>query len=127
MSQPKEKLLALKAEYEQRVENTEKHLFKREEPVSQDFAEQAVEMENEEVVERLDEEAKHELALVNAALARIEAGNYGECTSCGEDISAERLNALPHAAKCIKCALVSKQNQAKNKQSDKSTIKACSC
>lgn len=61
-------------------------------------------MENEEVVERLDEEAKHELALVNAALARIKAANYGECKSCGEDISAERLNALPYAAKCIKCA-----------------------
>jgi RNA polymerase-binding protein DksA len=104
MEQAKSKLLELKAEYEQRVENTEKHLLHREEPVSQDFAEQAVELENEEVVERLDEEAKHELALVNAALARIESGDYGVCVVCGCEINEARLAALPHAAKCIDCA-----------------------
>lgn len=104
MEQAKNKLLELKAEYEQRVENTEKHLLHREEPVSQDFAEQAVEMENEEVVERLDVEAKHELALVNAALGRIENGEYGLCEACGVQISEARLEALPHAAKCINCA-----------------------
>lgn len=104
MKDLKNQLLALKTEYEQRVENTEKHLFKRDEPVSQDFAEQAVEMENEEVIERLDEEAKHELALVNAALTRIKEGTFGQCVDCGDDISTERLNALPHAPKCINCA-----------------------
>lgn len=104
MDQAKSKLLELKAEYEKRIENTEKHLLHREEPVSQDFAEQAVEMENEEVVERLDEEAKHELALVNSALGRIEKGEYGICEACGNEISEERLDALPHAEKCINCA-----------------------
>lgn len=104
MEHAKSKLLELKAEYERRVENTEKHLLHREEPVSQDFAEQAVELENEEVVERLDEEAKHELALVNAALGRIERGEYGVCEACGTEINAARLDALPHAAKCIDCA-----------------------
>ncbi len=104
MDQAKSKLLELKAEYEKRIENTEKHLLHREEPVSQDFAEQAVEMENEEVVERLDEEAKHELALVNSALGRIEKGEYGICEACGNEISEARLHALPHAENCINCA-----------------------
>ena len=104
MDQAKSKLLELKAEYEKRIENTEKHLLHREEPISQDFAEQAVEMENEEVVERLDEEAKHELALVNSALGRIEKGEYGICEACGNEISEARLDALPHAEKCINCA-----------------------
>ena len=104
MNEVRDRLLELKQEYENRVANTEKHLLHRDEPVSQDFAEQAVELENEEVVERLDEEAKHELALVNAALKRLENGEYGRCESCGSEINKSRLEALPHTAKCIHCA-----------------------
>ena len=44
-----------------------------------------------------------ELAAVNAALARIEAGTYGECTDCGVTIPAARLKATPEAARCIHC------------------------
>jgi RNA polymerase-binding protein DksA len=43
------------------------------------------------------------LADVDAALARLDAGTYGRCTSCGKDIAAERLEALPWAAFCIDC------------------------
>jgi DnaK suppressor protein len=40
---------------------------------------------------------------VDAALARIDAGTYGTCTSCGQPIAKERLEALPAAAHCIEC------------------------
>ena len=40
---------------------------------------------------------------VDAALARLDAGTYGTCTSCGGPIGAERLEALPAAALCIDC------------------------
>jgi RNA polymerase-binding transcription factor DksA len=40
---------------------------------------------------------------VDAALARIEAGTYGRCESCGNDIAPARLEALPHARLCISC------------------------
>jgi DnaK suppressor protein len=43
------------------------------------------------------------LAAVEEALARVEAGTYGTCTSCGNPIGAERLEALPSAALCIEC------------------------
>lgn len=43
------------------------------------------------------------LADVDAALARLDAGTYGRCTSCGNEIAAERLEALPWAAHCIDC------------------------
>jgi DnaK suppressor protein len=43
------------------------------------------------------------LAEVDAALARLEAGTYGSCTSCGRPIATERLEALPWAALCIDC------------------------
>ena len=48
----------------------------------------------------------HELAEVNAidaALARIGAGVYGECADCGCDIPPARLHANPEALRCIRC------------------------
>lgn len=43
------------------------------------------------------------LRLVDAALARIDAGTFGRCLRCGNEIAAERLEALPWAAYCITC------------------------
>jgi DnaK suppressor protein len=40
---------------------------------------------------------------IDAALARLEAGQYGRCTTCGEDISEARLRALPFAVRCVTC------------------------
>lgn len=51
----------------------------------------------------LDERETAHLAVVEAALARIEAGTYGECTDCGTDISAARLHATPEAVRCVQC------------------------
>jgi len=44
-----------------------------------------------------------ELAVVDAALARIDNGEYGCCVDCGEDIAPERLSANPVAARCTEC------------------------
>lgn len=43
------------------------------------------------------------LAAIEAALARLDAGTYGRCTSCHKPIATERLEALPWAALCIDC------------------------
>ncbi len=40
---------------------------------------------------------------VEAALDRIEAGEYGECQGCGEDIEPRRLEAQPEAPLCLDC------------------------
>jgi hypothetical protein len=34
----------------------------------------------------------------------IEDGSYGECETCGEQIPKPRLEAIPYAAQCIRCA-----------------------
>lgn len=44
-----------------------------------------------------------ELVTIDAALARIEAGTYGECADCGVSIPALRLQASPAATRCIPC------------------------
>ena len=43
------------------------------------------------------------LVQVDAALARLDEGTYGACTSCGRPIAPERLEAIPWAALCIDC------------------------
>jgi len=57
-----------------------------------------------EVRDGLDDEATTELNQVNEALARLDAGEYGFCKSCGNEIGAMRLEALPYATLCIDCA-----------------------
>ena len=44
-----------------------------------------------------------QLALVDAALARLEDGSFGACIRCGRPIAPARLEALPWAATCIDC------------------------
>jgi DnaK suppressor protein len=40
---------------------------------------------------------------IDAALARLEAGTYGQCISCGTGIPVERLEFRPFAAACVTC------------------------
>jgi RNA polymerase-binding transcription factor DksA len=40
---------------------------------------------------------------IDAALARLEAGTYGQCVSCGTGIPVERLEFRPFAAACVTC------------------------
>jgi len=40
---------------------------------------------------------------IDAALAKIAAGTYGFCESCGRPIPTARLEALPHARLCVSC------------------------
>jgi DnaK suppressor protein len=48
--------------------------------------------------------AREHLTDVDAALARIAAGNYGHCERCGQEIARDRLLARPTARTCIGCA-----------------------
>ncbi|MFJ6652640.1 TraR/DksA family transcriptional regulator [Microbacterium sp. NPDC091313] len=45
-----------------------------------------------------------ELAAIDAAFARVAAGTYGRCASCGDPIAPERMRARPTADLCIACA-----------------------
>jgi DnaK suppressor protein len=48
-----------------------------------------------------DEDA---LDQIEAAIERIEDGSYGECVTCGAKIPKSRLEAIPYAAQCVRCA-----------------------
>jgi len=44
------------------------------------------------------------LAEIEAALEKLEAGTYGQCEDCGQAIAPARLEAMPSARLCITCA-----------------------
>ena len=69
-----------------------------------DFAEQATETENDQVLDEIHHQAKEELLLVIAAIAQINNGHYGQCKQCAAPIEAARLTALPYVQTCIHCA-----------------------
>jgi DnaK suppressor protein len=67
--------------------------------------EEGAQVEHEEYTLRSVTDAQRkQLELIDAALARIESGDYGFCQDCGIDISARRLEALPFALYCTDCA-----------------------
>jgi DnaK suppressor protein len=73
-------------------------------PEDADMSEQAVMDASDEPLEALSEAGIAEIAKIKSALARIENGSYGICTSCGGAIHTGRLEAMPSAAQCISCA-----------------------
>jgi DnaK suppressor protein len=50
------------------------------------------------------EQAHDQLAQVDSAIERLDAGQYGRCERCGQPIPAARLAARPTASTCIRCA-----------------------
>jgi RNA polymerase-binding transcription factor len=97
----KNELVARRSFLEKKVDEMEGALRREH---SANFSEQAHEREDDEVMERLELEAKNEIEAIKQAVERIETENYGVCTKCGEDISEKRLEILPYAGMCVNCA-----------------------
>jgi DnaK suppressor protein len=56
------------------------------------------------------------LARIDAALVRLDAGEYGICASCGGEISETRLRALPFAVRCRTCEERREQGDAQTRR-----------
>lgn len=97
----KPRLLQRRAELEDRLEKIKRDV---EAPLDHDFAEQAVELENGEVLSEIGREAEGEINMINRALIRMDEGVYGECMDCGDAIAEARLLVQPYSSLCIRCA-----------------------
>ncbi len=101
VTQLRQSLVARLEELGHRVHDCEDILR---EPLDANFAEQAAQMESDEVTADLEHAAILEAERIKVAVSRIDAGSYGECESCGSEINPKRLQALPYATECIDCA-----------------------
>lgn len=99
---------ALKRQLEEKFERLQQRLESIRRDVAKahslDAAEQAQERENDQVVDAIGVETTQSLREIQAALARLEAGSYGICERCGEEIAPARLAVLPEAVLCVRCA-----------------------
>jgi DnaK suppressor protein len=96
-----EQLAKQKAELTERVDKIRADIGRG---LEADSKEQATQLENQEVLDALANEATVEINKINAALQRMGDGSYGTCLSCGEAIDRRRLNVRPYASRCIACA-----------------------
>jgi len=80
-----------------RLENIEDEL---DEPANPDWDENAAESEQDEVLEDLGVHGQDEIKAIDAALTRMDEGEYGDCVVCGDAISEDRLDVLPHTPFC---------------------------
>jgi RNA polymerase-binding transcription factor DksA len=69
-----------------------------------DLADQAIELQDDEVLEGLGRAGEREIQLLGRALVRIANGTYGICKKCDEEIATERLDIVPYAVLCRDCA-----------------------
>jgi DnaK suppressor protein len=73
------------------------------EDIAQDIADRAASSYNKEFLFTQSTNERQMLGMVDSALARIREGSYGECISCGNEINAKRLEAVPWTRYCIEC------------------------
>ncbi|HZJ94017.1 MAG TPA: TraR/DksA family transcriptional regulator [Thiopseudomonas sp.] len=95
------RLKALEKEYQVRAQAIERDLSRTH---AQSFSEQATERQNDMVLQGLLVDAREGIKEVQLALERLDEGTYGECEQCAEPINTARLEAMPTARLCIKCA-----------------------
>jgi DnaK suppressor protein len=70
---------------------------------SSDSADRADENYQKEFLFSLSANDRRLLRMVESALLRIEAGDFGQCVSCGNVIESKRLQAVPWASHCLAC------------------------
>jgi DnaK suppressor protein len=97
-------LQARRAELTSRRDRVDRDQRHQAQPLSADFAEQAAETTNDDVLGAIGESVRAEIHDIDAALVRLAAGGYGTCARCGARIEPARLAAVPYALICKSCA-----------------------
>jgi len=98
------RLVERRATLLRQVSQTEDELRVLDTDAPPELEEDAQEGRLAEVLASLDDRSKAEIATIERALALVDAGDYGVCEDCGEDIPVARLEALPAATRCVTCA-----------------------
>ena len=104
LQKTRQKLSAQHRLLEDRLTAIKKDVRHETAPLSSDWAEQAQANENNEVIDSLGNATRQELAAIEQAIQRIDAGTYLICESCGETIPEARLLAMPYTRYCVSCA-----------------------
>ncbi len=97
-------LIRERDDIEHRLKKIKEDIRHSKNPLNANLDEQAVERENDEVLDILDVALHDKVDMIHKALSRIDEGKYEICTLCGNTIPSERLEALPYTDRCVSCA-----------------------
>ncbi|MBD1546369.1 TraR/DksA family transcriptional regulator [Roseibium aggregatum] len=61
-------------------------------------------LQGQAMAQASERQRRTDLVRIEAALKRLEEGDYGYCLDCGEEIPEKRLEIDPAAALCVSCA-----------------------
>ena len=98
-----EKLLARREGLIGQVQEAEAYSRQRDAEATQDPADMAANAYTKELMVSMSDNDRQLLRLIDDALDRIEAGEYGECVHCGRPIQEKRLEAVPWTRHCLPC------------------------
>jgi DnaK suppressor protein len=85
------------------VSRTQQDGRSADEDTAQDIADRAASSYTKEFLFHQSNNDRQLLQMVENALSRIREGSFGECISCGKEINAKRLEAVPWTRHCIEC------------------------
>jgi RNA polymerase-binding transcription factor DksA len=100
----REWLVSRREELNERIRRVSADLGRALTPLPRDLPDAAIVMENDEILQAVNEAARAELAQIERASERVDAGTYGICETCGEKIEPERLRLVPYTITCRHCA-----------------------
>ena len=85
------------------VQAAEAYSRERDAEATQDPADMAANAYTKELLMSMSTNDRQLLQSIDAALDRIDEGEYGKCANCGQPIQEKRLEAVPWARHCIHC------------------------
>ena len=99
----RDKLLSRRESLFRQVTEAEMSSRERDSEATQDPADMAANAYAKELMISMSANDRRLLQLIDEALGRVEAGEYGECVNCGEPVQEKRLDAVPWARHCLRC------------------------
>ena len=99
----RDKLLSRRESLFRQVTEVELSSRERDLEATQDPADMAANAYAKELMISMSANDRRLLQLIDEALGRVEAGEYGECVNCGEPVQEKRLDAVPWARHCLRC------------------------
>lgn len=99
----RDKLLLRREGLVGQVQAAEAYTRERDAEATQDPADMAANAYTKELLVSMSANDRQLLESIDAALERIEDGQYGKCVNCGQPIQEKRLEAVPWARLCLRC------------------------
>jgi len=99
----KKKLLARREELMKTIARTEEEGRQADDDPTVDLADKAANSYTKEFLFGMTNTDRTILNMIDAALKRIQASEYGVCANCQEELQQKRLEAVPWTKHCLNC------------------------